>query len=68
MSKEFEKSVLDSANSLSSLAAKFKGEERLTRRIVTSFIESVYVFDQNRLEVVFLFEDEIRNLLKSVKE
>lgn len=65
---EQQKDILDCANSLSSLAVKFKGEEKLSRKMVTSFIEAVYVFDPNHIEVVFLFEDEIRRLMKSVEE
>lgn len=65
---EEQKDILDCANSLSSLAVSFKGEEKLTRKMVTAFIEAVYVFDPNRIEVAFLFEDEIRSLLMSVEE
>ena len=51
---------------MKSLSAKFGNEDKLSRKVVQAFIDAVYVYDPNHIEVVFLYEDEIRKLMNSL--
>ena len=56
----------ESATELNTLTKTFAGEERLTRKMVAAFIENVYVYDPERVEIVFQHEDEIARLVESL--
>ena len=64
---ETQEELLEDSTILKSLSAKFFNEDRLSRKMVLAFIEAVYVFDPNTIEVVFQYEDEIRKLMGSLE-
>ena len=64
---EFQKELLDDAVVLKGLSTRFCNEDKLTRKAVLAFIDAVYVYDLNRIEVVFQYENEIRKLMRSVE-
>ena len=64
---EFQKELLDDAVVLRGLSSKFCNEDKLTRKAVLALIDAVYVYDLNRIEIVFQYEDEIRKLMKSLE-
>lgn len=45
------------------MADTFLGEEKLTREMVEIFIDQVYVYDEDHIEIVYKFEDEMSQLL-----
>ena len=58
----------ESASNLKDKANGFSGEEKLTRKMVEAFIENVYIYDPDRIEIIFKHEDEIARLAKSLAE
>lgn len=59
---DYQNDLWDSAKKLESLSKQFSGEEKLTRKMVLAFIKCVYIYDPNRIEIVYEFEDEIFKL------
>lgn len=47
---------------------KNKGFEILTRPLLLSLIETIYVYDKDRIEVVFQFSQEYEKVLESIRE
>ena len=50
------------------LADDYGHEDKLTAKMVQAFIEGVYVYDKNRIEVVFLFEDELQKMMEFIEQ
>ena len=63
---ERQSELLESANTISTMAHGFSGERKLSRPMVEAFIENVYVYDANRVEIIFRHEDEIAKLTESL--
>lgn len=63
-----QKELLEDAEHLAGLAKSFFGESELTYEIAQAFVENVYVYNLNRIEIVFRFEDEIRKIMQNVEE
>lgn len=55
------------ASDLTSLARGFSGEEKISRKIVEAFIAGVRVHNENKIDIEFLFEDEIQKLMNCIK-
>lgn len=58
-----QKELLEDAEHLNGLAKTYFGESELTYEIAQAFVENVYVYNLNRIEIVFRFEDEIKRIL-----
>lgn len=56
----------ESAANMNAIAKKFVGEQKLSRQMAEAFIENVYIYDPNRIEIVFQHEDEIAKLIESL--
>lgn len=56
----------ENASNLNSMAKSFSGELKLTKQMVMAFIENVYIYDSNRIEIIFQHEDEITRLVESL--
>lgn len=54
---------MEDAEHLNGLAKTYFGESELTYEIAQAFIQNVYVYNLNRIEIVFRFEDEIKKIL-----
>lgn len=63
-----QKELLEDAEHLNGLAKTYFGESELTYEIAQAFIENVYVYNLNRIEIVFRFEDEIRRIMQNAEE
>lgn len=63
---ERQSELLESANTISTMAHGFSGEKKLSRPMVEAFIENVYVYDVNRVEIIFRHEDEVAKLAQSL--
>ena len=48
---------------ITDLADSFMGEESLTRKMVETFIKQIYVYDEDHIEIIYNFEDDIRKIL-----
>lgn len=57
----------ETATDLISLAKGFAGEEKISRRIVEAFVFRVKVHNKEKIEIEFLFENEIQKLMESVQ-
>lgn len=57
-----------SATNINAIAKKFAGEQKLSRPMVEAFIENVYIYGPNRIEIVFRHEDKIAELIESLNE
>ena len=57
----------ETASDLTSLARGFSGEEKISRKIVEAFIAGVRVHNENKIDIEFLFEDEIQKLMNCIK-
>lgn len=53
-----------SAANMNAIAKKFAGEQKLSRQMAEAFIENVYIYAPNRIEIVFRHEDEIAKLIE----
>ena len=58
----------EKAVEMTNLSEKYAGEEKLTREMVKAFIDCVYVYDPERIEIIFLFEDSIKELMAVIQE
>lgn len=67
-SEEFDRQsdIWESGTSLGTMAKRFSGEEKLSRKMVTAFIENVYIYEPDRIEIIFKHEDEIARLVNSL--
>ena len=59
--------LLESATKMNSLVTEFSGEKKLSRKMVMALIESVYIYDPKRIEIVFQHEDELVKLVESLQ-
>ena len=57
----------ETASDLTSLARGFSSEEKISRKIVEAFIAGVRVHNENKIDIEFLFEDEIQRLMNCIK-
>ena len=65
---DYQSEIWETASNMNAIAKKFAGEQRLSRPMVEAFIENVYIYDSNRIEIIFLHEDEIAKLIESLNE
>ena len=59
------------ATTLESVTAKlgnFKGKRKLSKEMVGSLIEKVIVYDEDKIEVVFQFDDELAKLMEGANK
>lgn len=63
---DYQSELLESATNMSAIVASLSGEKKLTRQMVNDLIENVYIYDPNRIEIVFQHEDEIARLVESL--
>lgn len=63
-----QKELQEDAEHLGGLAKSYLGESELTYEIAQAFIENVYVYNLNRIEIAFRFEDEIQKVMQSTEE
>jgi DNA invertase Pin-like site-specific DNA recombinase len=63
-----QRDLLESAEHLSGLSRMYLGETELTYEIAQAFVERVFVYNRNRIEIVFRFEDEIQRILQNEEE
>lgn len=63
---DYQSELWETASNMNAIAKKFAGEQRLSRPMVEAFIENVYIYDSNRIEIIFLHEDEIAKLIASL--
>lgn len=66
--KEEEENNSDGLQELADQGQAVKGGGRLTKEMVEAFIERVYVYDSNKVEVVFQCEDVILAALDQYEE
>lgn len=57
----------ETATDLTSLAKGFAGEKKISRRIIEAFVFRVKVHNKEKIEIEFLFENEIQKLMESVQ-
>ncbi|MCB5715055.1 hypothetical protein [Lactonifactor longoviformis] len=67
---EFDKQsdLWETATDLTSLAKGFAGEEKISRKIVEAFVFRVKVHNKEKIEIEFLFENEIQKLMESLQD
>ena len=58
-----QKELSETVEHLGGLAKSFFSETELTYEIAQSFIQNVYVYKKDRIEIEFRFEDEIKKLI-----
>ena len=58
-----QKELSGTAEHLGGLAKSFFSETELTYEIAQAFIQNVYVYSRDRIEIEFRFEDEIKKLV-----
>ena len=58
------KDILESTQQLSQIFLKYQSATELTKEMVDNFIESVKVYDVNRIEIKFTFQDEFEKIAK----
>ena len=63
---DYQSELWETASNMNAIAKKFAGEQKLSRPMVEAFIENVYIYDSNRIEIIFLHEDEIAKLIASL--
>ena len=56
-----QRDLLDAAKEVVSLSEKHDQEEKLTFEAVDDFIDAVYVYEPGKIEILFRFEDSLRN-------
>lgn len=67
MQRQVQKGINESATKFLHLADDFGNEDKLTAKMVQAFIDGVYIYDKNRIEVVFLFEDELHKMMQFIE-
>ena len=65
---DYQNELWESASTLSEMAKSFAGETKLSRQLVSAFIENVYIYDPKRVEIIFRHEDEVVRLAESLQE
>lgn len=65
---DLQSELWESASNLKNKAGSFAGEDKLSRKIAEAFIKDVYIYDPERIEIVFQHEDEIARLAESLKD
>ena len=58
-----EKQISETAEHLGGLAKTFFGETELTYEIAQAFIQNVYIYNKDQIEIEFRIEDEIKKLM-----
>jgi hypothetical protein len=53
---------------MTALSRRFLNEEKLSEQMVRSFIDGVYVYNKDQIEVKFLFENELHKLVECIEE
>ena len=59
--------LLQSAEGILELAGQYINNEVITYEAVDAFIDTVYVYDPKRVEIVFRFEDELGKFLRQLQ-
>ena len=59
-----EKKAFETIENTGTKLAEFKGKRRLSKEMADSLIERVIVYGEDRIEVVFNFDDELSHLFK----
>ena len=57
----------EAAVEMTDLSGKYAGAKKLTREMVETFIDRVYLYDPENIEIVFLFEDSIQKLMEEIQ-
>ena len=65
---DYQNELWESASTLSEMAKSFAGETKLSRQLVSAFIENAYIYDPKRVEIIFRHEDEVVRLAESLQE
>jgi DNA invertase Pin-like site-specific DNA recombinase len=60
--------IIETADSLTNLARRFQSEKTLSGQMVQAFIDGVYVYHKDQIEIKFLFEDEFQKLVQCIEE
>jgi hypothetical protein len=60
--------IVETADSMTALSRRFLNEEKLSEQMVRSFIDGVYVYNKDQIEVKFLFENELHKLVECIEE
>ena len=55
-----EKELLNHSTDTNALVSRFSGADRLSRAIVKAFIETVYIYDTQHIEIVFTHSDILK--------
>lgn len=63
-----QKELLEKAAESGSVVKKFSGSSKLTRPIVKAFVQDVYVHDLNHIEIVFIYEDILKQFENYLSE
>ena len=59
--------LLQSAEGILELTGQYINNEEITYEAVDAFIDTVYVYDPKRVEIVFRFEDELGKFLRQLQ-
>ena len=54
----------EKANGILNLYETFVGKEELSKELVHALISCIYVYDRNRVEIVFKHRDEIEAMIE----
>lgn len=60
--------IYESAMKFLQLEDNYGNKDTLTAKMVQAFIDGVYIYDKNRIEVVFLFEDELHKMMQIIEQ
>ncbi len=58
--------LLDGVADINGKSAVYMGDDTLTKEMADAFIETVYVYDDNRIEVEFRFDDLLKKLTEKL--
>lgn len=59
---------MNTANQLLELTEKYVDSEKITYEAVDAFIQNVYVYDPGHIEIVFRFEDAVKDYLQQMEK
>jgi hypothetical protein len=60
--------IKETADGVTNLARRFRNEEKISEQLVRAFIDGVYVYHKDQVEVKFLLEDEMQKLVQCIEE
>ena len=58
----------EASGEFKSIVSKFMDVKKLSHELVQAFIKQIIVYDENRIQIVFCFQDEFQNVIREMEK